>query len=166
MGQSTGHAGAAIFAAEGSGRNRAVRIAVAGGMALLAAWLIALALGVLGGFQALPGLPGAHSSPSREASSPTRHAVAHARMPLTAAPARVRTVAPSPSGYTRPTSSAGSTPKPASRTATPPSTTSQSSTSLSTNGKSATAHATRTTGKPVGSPGSAAGGSGAPGHLR
>ena len=49
-----------------------VRGAVIGGMALLAAWLIALALGVMGGFEALPVLPGTGSGGSSQASTKSR----------------------------------------------------------------------------------------------
>src|SRR5215211_4585187 len=67
------HANAAIFAADGSARHRIVRAAIAAGVALLAAWVIALALGVLGGFGSLPSLPNLHSQPSDQASSPAPH---------------------------------------------------------------------------------------------
>src|SRR6266508_3325595 len=93
MGQSTGHAGA-IFAAEGSSRHRLVRAAVAGGIALLAAWVIALALGVLGGFGSLPGLPSQSSGGSHEASARTQRKATPNHVD-SQREAPVRTVAPS-----------------------------------------------------------------------
>src|SRR5215212_1975474 len=73
------HANAAIFAADGSARHRIVRAAIAAGVALLAAWMIALALGVLGGFGSLPSLPELHSRPSHPASSSAHHRRAEPR---------------------------------------------------------------------------------------
>jgi hypothetical protein len=163
MGQSTGHAGA-IFAADGSGRHRAVRVAVAGGAALLAAWLIALALGVLGGFGSLPGLPSASpSGGSHEASARTHHVAPAAVDSRREAP--VTTVAPSAvNENSSPTQSQSSTPKASGSPVAQQPTTPATSTA-STQGKSST-HTTQTTGKPVGSPGNGSGGSGAPGQLR
>ena len=74
MDQHTGqHANAAIFAANGPARRRLLKAAGAVSLALLAAWLIALALGVWGGFELLPGLPSSHSTRPSEASSRTQH---------------------------------------------------------------------------------------------
>ncbi len=167
MDHSTGNAGAAIFAAEGSTRHRLVRVGVAAGAALLAAWLIALALGVLGGFGSLPGLPSDHATGSSEASSPVKragpraaHASSGASQPVTA-----KTVTTSP---VRDTSSQPQSQSPAPKTQAnqivQQPTTSASTTSTA-HGKSST-HTTQTTGKPVGSPGNGSGGSGAPGQLR
>jgi hypothetical protein len=168
MGRSTGNAGAAVFAAEGSGRHRLVRIGVVGGAALLTAWLIALALGVLGGFGSLPGLPGpSHPRGSSEASARIQH-------PVTEQPVASRTAAPvttvAPSDQSAQSVSSDSTHPKASTpkaSATPavqqPSTPATSA--APTHGKSS-AHTTQSTGKPAGSPGNGSGGSGAPGQLR
>jgi hypothetical protein len=63
------HADQAVFAAGGLSRQWLVRAAVLGGAALLATWLVALALGAMGGFEALPSLPGQSSGESREVNS-------------------------------------------------------------------------------------------------
>ena len=158
-------ASAAIFAADGPARGRLVRAAVAAGIALVAAWAIALALGVLGGFDALPGLPSAHPHSSSEASSPTRRAAAptpavvHQQAPAEQA----SPPAPAGGGSNGP-STRTSQPKPAASAPTitqAPSATGQ--TTASTHGQGS---APVTTGKPAGSPGNGAGGSGAPGQLR
>jgi hypothetical protein len=143
-----------------------VRVAVAAGAALLAAWLIALALGVLGGFDSLPGLPSAESGASHEASSRTHHPATAAPAPLKAQEAApVKTVAPSPaSDNSSSTRTQSSTPKTSVKPVAQQPSTSASSTTA-THGKSATA-TTQPTGKPAGSPGNGAGGSGAPGQLR
>src|SRR6187397_2115109 len=79
----------AIFAAEGSARQHLWRAAIVAAVALLAAWMIALALGVLGGFGSLPGLPSSHSSHDNEASSSTTHS----RKAAPEAPLRVQRTA-------------------------------------------------------------------------
>jgi hypothetical protein len=167
MDHSTGNAGA-IFAAHGSARQRVVRAAVVAGAALLAAWLIALALGVLGGFGSLPGL----THPSRSASS--HEAGVRAHHTTRPAPVKdqqevpVQTVAPSAVHETSsPTRSQSSTPAktPSAPVTQQPTTSATSISTTSTHGQSST-HTTQTTGKPVGSPGNASGGSGAPGQLR
>src|SRR5215204_1270643 len=66
-------ANAAIFAANGAARHRLLKAASAASLTLLAAWLIALALGAWGGFDSLPGLPSFHSTRPSEASSTTQH---------------------------------------------------------------------------------------------
>jgi hypothetical protein len=95
-------ANAAIFAANGAARHRLLKAASAASLALLAAWLIALALGVWGGFDSLPGLPSFHSTRPSEASSRTQHhpAPAPARShPQSHQSARaVMTDSPSPAG--------------------------------------------------------------------
>jgi hypothetical protein len=107
MDQHTGqHANAAIFAANGAARHRLLKAASAVSLALLAAWLIALALGVWGGFGSLPGLPSFHSTGPSEASSRTQHppapppAQSHPQShPQSHQSARaVRTASPSPAG--------------------------------------------------------------------
>jgi hypothetical protein len=162
------HANAAIFAARGPARSRLVRAAVAAGIALVAAWMIALALGVLGGFDGLPGLPGPHSRAANEASSPAR------AIPAPAPPsAGRRTVTSPPASDPSPATTQGSSgtnvsaaprPKPAASAPTvtqAPSPT--AATSGSTHGRGSPPTAT---GKPVGSPGNGPDGSGAPGQLR
>jgi hypothetical protein len=143
-----------------------VRVAVAAGAALLAAWLIALALGVLGGFDSLPGLPSSQSGGSHEASSRTHHPATAASGALKAQEAvPVKTVAPSTvSDNSSPTRSQSSTPK---TSATPVAQQpSPSGTSATTSHGQSSTHTTQTTGKPVGSPGNGSGGGGAPGQLR
>jgi len=107
MDQHTGqHANAAIFAANGAARHRLLKAASAASLTLLAAWLIALALGVWGGFESLPGLPSFHSTRPSEASSRTQHPPAPAPAqshpqshPQSRQSARaVRTASPSPAG--------------------------------------------------------------------
>ena len=164
MEQSTGHGSAAIFAADGSGRYRIVRVGIAACAALLAAWLIALALGVLGGFDSLPGLPSSHSGDSHETSARTHRAAQPVPADSQSA-APVKTVAPSP---VRITSGSTHSPRSTTRATVSPAvqqpTTSPTSTTA-THGQSGT-KTTQTTGKPVESPGNGAGGSGAPGRLR
>src|SRR5690242_5910699 len=65
-----------IFAANGAARHRLVRVAIVAGFALLAAWAVALALGVMGGFGSLPMLPGANSHGSDHPASGPAHAPA------------------------------------------------------------------------------------------
>jgi hypothetical protein len=60
------HADQAVFAGEGFARHWLLRAAVLSGAALLATWLVALALGALGGFEALPRLPGQSGGESHE----------------------------------------------------------------------------------------------------
>jgi hypothetical protein len=155
---------AAIFAAQGAARPRLVRAAVAAGIALVAAWLIALALGVLGGFDSLPGLPSSHSRSSTEASSPARHvAVPAPKVIPQSAPAVQRSESPSVGGSGG-GGAATSQPKP---TASAPTVTQAPSTAGGTTSSThAQGSAPTTTGKPVGSPGNGPGGSGAPGQLR
>jgi hypothetical protein len=165
MNQSTANGGAAIFAAHGSARQRIARAAIAGGAGLLAAWLIALALGVLGGFGSLPGLPSSHSSGPREASTRVHRQAANT-------PARPHATEADNAEVVTPTtidtnsSRSGSpsvTPKATTPKAVqPPSTSTAATTTATTHGKSGQT----TTGKPAGSPGNGAGGSGAPGQLR
>ena len=142
-----------------------VRVAVAAGAALLAAWLIALALGVLGGFGSLPGLPSAsQSGGSHETSARTHHPAARVAVD-SQREAPVKTVAPSAvNENSSSTQSQSSTPKASAKPVAQQPTTSATSTT-STHGQSST-HTTQTTGKPVGSPGNGSGGSGAPGQLR
>jgi hypothetical protein len=159
---------AAIFAAEGAARHRMVRAAIAGGIALVVAWLIALVLGVLGGFGSLPVLPGADSHGTRESASATSthraegHVVARRRSVSTAADRR-RTVTGTRAGSRGPVASP---PKPRTPQVTPTSAASPS-TAGSSNGRAfGTTRSTTAAGKPVGSPGNGPGGGGAPGQLR
>src|SRR5689334_17710648 len=62
-----------VFAAHGAARHRLVRAAIVAGFALLAAWAVALALGVMGGFGSLPMLPGIHSHSSSSSASAPAH---------------------------------------------------------------------------------------------
>jgi hypothetical protein len=176
MDQHTGqHANAAIFAASGAARHRLLKAASAVSLALLAAWLIALALGVWGGFELLPGLPSSHSTRPSEAGSRTQH-------PPVPAPARshpqshhsaraVRTASPSPDGSgtasgtgsgsgTGTTHSQGSNPK-----ATAPQPVKSPSTSSAPPSTSQDQDTTTTTEVPSDSPGNLPSGSGVPGEL-
>jgi hypothetical protein len=68
----------AVFADAGVARHWLLRAGVVGGAALLVAWLVALALGALGGFQTLPALPGQGQGDSKEGASATRAPVERA----------------------------------------------------------------------------------------
>ncbi|MGH2984864.1 MAG: hypothetical protein ACRDK5_11535 [Solirubrobacterales bacterium] len=63
------HADQAVFAGDRLSRQWVLRAVAVGGAALLATWLVALALGALGGFEALPGLPDQSGGRSHEARS-------------------------------------------------------------------------------------------------
>jgi hypothetical protein len=175
MEQLTGeHGQAAIFAAHGKARHRMVRLAQAAGVALLVSWLIALALGVLGGFDSLPGLPGSQSGVSNGAgtaskvsrpgslSAPQQQPQTRTKHP--APPVRTSTTAPVTQSPSR-TRSQGSTPKTKTVTQTPtvPSTSTVPGSASNGHGQGTTR---TTTGKPPGSPGNGPGGSGAPGQQR
>jgi hypothetical protein len=178
MDQRTGQdANAAIFAANGAARHRLLKAAGAVSLALLAAWLIALALGVWGGFELLPGLPSSHSTGPPEASSRTQH-------PLGPAPAQshpqshhsartVRIASPSPAGSgtasgtgsgtgsgSGTTDSQGSNPK-----TTAPQPVQSPSTSTAPTSTSQDQGTTTTTEVPTDSPGNLPSGSGVPGEL-
>jgi hypothetical protein len=97
MDQHTGQpADEAIFAANGPSRRRLLRALGVAFVALLAAWLIALTLGVWGGFDSLPGLPGSHSTPPTEASSRTHQPPAPAPAESHQSAPAVRIASPSP----------------------------------------------------------------------
>lgn len=180
MDQHTGqHANAAIFAANGSARHRLLKAASAASLTLLAAWLIALALGVWGGLESLPGLPSFHSTRPSEASSRTQHPPAPAPAqshpqshPQSHQSARaVRTASPSPAGSgtaggtgsgsgSGTTHSQGSNPK-----ATAPQPVQPPSTSSAPPSTSQGQDTTPTTEVPTGSPGNLPSGSEMPGQL-
>jgi hypothetical protein len=168
MNQQVGHAEAPIFAANGQARHRVVRAAVVAGIALLAAWLVALALGVLGGFGSLPLLPDSHAKSSNEASSrQSSPAPAPRRANVRAVPAKPATPGSTRSTATR-SPSHTSPPRASSPRARSPQTVPSTRTAPSVT-SSGHAYGTGTTppsGKPAGSPGNAPGGSGAPGQLR
>jgi hypothetical protein len=166
MDQQVGHAEAPIFAANGSARHRLVRAAIVAGFALLAAWLVALALGVLGGFGSLPLLPSSHPNSSKEASSrQSSHASAPIRANVKAAPAKPATV-----GSTRSTSTPSRSHSSPSRASSPrarsPQIVQSTKTAPSVTSSGHAYGTTRPSGKPAGSPGNGAGGTGAPGRLR
>jgi hypothetical protein len=163
----------AIFAAAGSARQRLVRAAVAGGVALLASWLIALALGVLGGFDPLPGLPDLRSQGSTAASSQAQRPQAgdsqDRQIPSLRSKPGLRASDPEPSGGSNETQSPSSPPRiRAPKVGSAPKVTQapsgSASTASTTRGKAI--GTTKEPGKPVGSPGNGPGGSGAPGQLR
>jgi hypothetical protein len=167
MNQPAGHQGnEAVFAANSATRHRLVRATDAAGVALLAAWLIALALGVLGGFGALPGLPSSPSHNSSEASSHP-HGTASRVAARADRPARAVKVDSAATGST-----GGSSNQIRPRTSTPKATAPKvvQSPSISVSSASTThgkaIGTTKVSGKPIGSPGNGPGGSGAPGRLR
>jgi hypothetical protein len=155
------HADQAVFAGEGLARHWLLRAAVIGGAALLATWLVALALGALGGFEALPSLPGESRGDSPEPSSTEA-------TKSTPVPQQSRDRGDEESG----TASGSTTPrKPASRPAparaprskpapAPP----VSITAPTKPGKRL--GTTQASGRPAGSPGNGPGGSGPPGQTR
>jgi hypothetical protein len=172
------HAQATVFAAQGPWRHRLVRAATATLLALLAAWLIALALGVMGGSGSLPGLP--DSKPSSNAAnsqaqeSPAGHSQATpiAQSRDAALPARGANLARASSDSNRTSSEPSRTtapkapvPKPA-QSPTGTVTVAPAVQGQGTTSSSGSTQSIGTTGKPVGSPGNGAGGSGAPGQLR
>jgi hypothetical protein len=159
------HADQAVFAGGGLSRQWLVRAAVLGGAALLATWLVALALGAMGGFEALPDLPGQSGGESREvntgkAAKPAPVAQRDDRRggeeePVTdadssapsrtvsrPAPERTQRSKPAPAPVvSAPTTTTAATPKPGKRLGT-----------------------TQTSGPPVESPGNGPGGAGPPGQ--
>jgi hypothetical protein len=182
MDQHTGqHANPAIFAANGTARHRLLKAASAASLTLLAAWLVALALGVWGGFESLPGLPSFHPTRPSEASPRTQHppapppAQSHLQShPQSHQPARaVRTASPSPAGSgtasgtgagsgsgSGTTHSQGSNPKP-----TAPQPVQSPSTSSAPPSTSHGQDTTSTTEVPTGSPGNLPSSSDSPGDL-
>jgi hypothetical protein len=166
------HSQAAVFAAEGKARHRLVRITGAAGVALLASWLIALALGVLGGFDSLPGLPDSPSTGSNNAGDIQPEASRPKPVPRAQPQPQERHVASSvPTPTTAPVSdppsrtrSQNSIPETTSKVRVSP-TTPAPTVPATTNGRRLGTTKT-TTGKPIGSPGNGPGGSGAPGRLR
>jgi rare lipoprotein A len=173
------HGHAAIFAADGKARHRLVRVAAAAGLALLASWLIALSLGVLGGFDSLPGLTGSQSRGSnpvgiRSEISHPGPAPAPQPQPQTRTGTQTQTKPAPPlrTSTTPPVSQAPSRTRPRDSTPktdavmqapTAPSTSTVPGSTPNGRGQGTTR---TTTGKPAGSPGNAPGGSGAPGQLR
>lgn len=159
----------AIFAANGAARHRLVRAAIVAGFALLAAWAVALALGVMGGFGSLPMLPSGHPHDSSSAGARPESPRATAPAPAVRVHAQ-RTAAvghrQASSGGRSVTSRPRSTPA---RPAAPKVTGSPSSAGSNASalhGHAQGSSAPTTTGKPVGSPGNGPGGTGAPGQLR
>lgn len=163
------HVQTAIFAANGAARHRLVRAAIVAGFALLAAWAIALALGVMGGFGSLPMLPSGHSHDSNTGSA--AHApTANPPVPAQAGAVQARRAAAAVQTR-RATSGSRTVPvRHATPVRTPAQKVSGSSNSGATHVSTSSGKSygtTRTTlGKPTGTPGNAAGGSGAPGRLR
>jgi hypothetical protein len=162
-------ANSAIFAANGVARRRLVKVAGAASLALLVAWLIALALAVWGGLGSLPGLPSSHSTGPSEARSRTQGPPASAPAQSHQSARAVRTASPSPaasgtvggtgggsrSGTTRPQ---GSNPE---ATAPQP----VQSPSTSSTPPSTSQGTTPTAGVPTDSPGNLPSGSEVPGQL-
>jgi hypothetical protein len=148
----------AIFAANGASRRRLLRTASAAFLALLAAWLIALALGVWSGFELLPGLPGSDSTSPTEAGSRIQQPPAQA--PAHQSARAARTASPSPGGSG---SGNGTTdPQGSSPNATAPKPVQSPSTSSAPPTSQGT---TTTTEVPPDSPGNLPGGSEVPGQL-
>jgi hypothetical protein len=174
MEQAAGQHSTAVFAADGPVRHRVVRATVVTGVALLVAWLIALGLGVLGGFDSLPALPGVPSQGPNEASSQTpappptapRSASRPASKARPADTGRASTSPTSPSPVST-GSQPTSTPKKQPTSVSPsPSTSTSAPSAGATHGRALGTTKTITTGKPLGSPGNGPGGSGAPGQFR
>ena len=183
MNEITGEHSQAVFAAHGKARHRLVRAAVAAGVALLASWLIALALGVFGGFGSLPGLPESRSSESNAASpriqpaGPSRGASSEAPdLNERSTEPSVRAATPTTaSGDPRPTRTKSrtqnTTPKPASQAPIAPSAPAPTG-SASNNGrhlgtgKPTTTGKPATTGQPAELPGNGPAGTGPPGQQR
>ena len=155
MEQSAGHVEGTIFAAHGAARNRLVRAAVVAGAALVITWVIALALGVMGGFGSLPLLPDNHSRTSSEATSPVQHpqAVAPVRSQARVNPVQRHAAPRSPA--TNGHRNVSSAPAPRVHPLHPVQTTKIPPTTAHGGHSSGT---TRTTGKPAGSPGNGPGG--------
>jgi hypothetical protein len=178
MNEITGEHSQAVFAADGKARHRLVRAAVTAGVALLASWLIALALGVFGGFGSLPGLPESRSSesnaaspriqpaePSRAVSSEAPDLNQRATEPsVRAATPTAASRAPSRTRTESPTQN--TTPKSASQTPIAPSAPPAPTASASNNGRHLGAGKPATTGKPAEAPGSGPAGTGPPGQQR
>jgi hypothetical protein len=155
----------AIFAANGVARHRLVRAAIVAGFALLAAWAVALALGVLGGFGSLPLLPSSHPQTSGDATANASRAPhpAPVRLGVRSAPANAAPARSAPARSSAPASSAP-TRAPRVRSTTQAGQPTRTAPSVTSSG-----HAfgtTRPSGKPTGSPGNGPGGGGAPGQLR
>jgi hypothetical protein len=152
----------AIFAADGRTRSRLVRATTAAAAALLAAWLVSLVLGALGGFDALPTLPGERAAESSESSGPA--AVERSHVPTRERGPRVSRV--EPQGSTQ----GGANPAPAQRapkqTITPQPTAPATVTAPSTTSKGQGLGVTKDPGKPLTLPGNGPSGTGAPGQLR
>jgi hypothetical protein len=167
MDHSAGQSQTAIFAA-GPARHRIVRAAVAGGIALLVAWLVALVLGVFGGFESLPLLPdnSNHSNASRVGATDRRPQAAPAVAPDRDLDAKAQTLGTSGNGTTTvaPRHSTA-TPRVTARPTQRPSSATQVTTSQG-HGKGLTQSTSQGAGKPLDSPGNAPGSSGAPGQLR
>ena len=150
-----------------------MRAVILAGFVLLAAWAVALVLGVMGGFGSLPLLPSAHAHGSSDSGSTPAHNQVVAPRPATQAGA-VRAQRTGAAVQTNSVGTSGGrsvavkphvTPLPA-----PPHKVTGSQGSGVTVVSTSSGHGygtTRTTpGKPAGTPGVASGGSGAPGRLR
>jgi hypothetical protein len=127
--------------------------------------MIALALGVLGGFGSLPSLPGSHSKAPSEASVGTPHRRSAAPVQVLHVVTQAPTTSPSQpqapaSGQTHPQATSPKTI--ATQTVQAPT----STVTTPTGHGQSTIPGPTTTGKPTGSPGNGTGGSGAPGQLR
>jgi hypothetical protein len=145
-----------VFADDGMTRHRMVRAGVAAGALLLAGWLVALALGALGGFEALPSLPDRSSDAAGNATSSEAVKPGAAEPGDRAARDRDRSLESTGSGspsrqQAAPPTSPVNKPKPAPTVVT---TTTKPGKRIGT---------TQASGKPVGSPGNGPGGTGPPG---
>src|SRR3954452_7029360 len=137
---------AAIFAADGKARHRLVRAAVAAGVALLGSWLIALALGVLGGFGSLPDLPGSQSKESTTASGQVQQVQPSHRHTNRAQTPDVVRERPAPAKPTSTPAPVRHVPSPSQRQSSTPKTTSKAPASPST----PAAHGTASHGRALG----------------
>ena len=152
-----------IFAADGSRRRLLVRGAAIAVGALLAGWLVALALGAFGGFESLPGLP-AEAPRDHQATAPESNSAAAAEARRVAPTGTEADSAPAPVPSPRhPAAAQPSVVRPAAPSPRPaPSTRGKSGSRAQGQSQGQGGGTTKPAGKPIGSPGNGPGGSGAP----
>jgi hypothetical protein len=158
------HAEFAVFAADGGTRHRLVRAGIAAGVLILVGWLVALALGVLGGFESLPSLPDRSASDTSRASAKPEPAGAPTAATQSSRKDRANEDIAAGDGANAQQPASQQAPavrKP--RTPPAPSVTTATTTTTKP-GKRLGTTSTQTSGKPLGSPGNGPGGTGPPGH--
>jgi hypothetical protein len=143
-----------------------MRATVVAGAALLAAWLIALALGVLGGFGSLPLLPGSGTKSPSEVSSEAQQPQAPPAVPRRSQANTAKAAAPrSTNVRSTPPTGSRATSAPRAKPTHPAQSTSNTPPAAS-NGNSYGTTRPSGSGKPLETPGNGPGGTGAPGLLR